>query len=113
MLGDQNPAGPRRHATRLGHRSLLQVPKIRELPLGLKVVARRRSSLGRTTLLLRQRYLRSSLGRTALLLRQRHAQCCSGSVISEALRDGSVSSLACVAVVCFFSQTTFVVGSVN
>ena len=34
MLGDENPAGPRRHATRLGHRSLLQVPKIRELPLG-------------------------------------------------------------------------------
>ena len=90
MLGDENPAGPRRHATRLGHRSLLQVPKIRELPLGLKVVVRRRSSLGRTTLLLRQRYLRSSLGRTALLLRQRHAQCCSGSVISEALRDGAL-----------------------
>ena len=34
MLGDENPAGARRHSTRLGHRSLPQVPKIRELPLG-------------------------------------------------------------------------------
>ena len=55
---------------------------------------RKRSSLGRSTLLLRQRYLRSSLGRTALLLRQRHAQCCSGIVISEALRDGALREVA-------------------
>ena len=30
----QGSLRPRRHATRLGHRSLPQVPKIRELPLG-------------------------------------------------------------------------------